>query len=350
MAKILLKRGLATNLPTTGMTAGEFLFCTDTGDLYICTGATTKVLLGRSSTDGLKLAIASNLSDVANIATARDNLDVYSKADVQSLLAGLKWKSECRVATTANLGALSGLLTVDGITLAVGDRVLVKDQTTNTQNGIYVVAAGAWARATDADADAEIKSAAVFILSGTVNLDSGWVCTTDSPVIGTSAIVFAQFTGASISAGSGLVKTGNTLELDLNSLTDVSSGFDTSNDMIVIVDVSANGTAKNKKVSRANLLNGIVSETYNVKANATDSAPGTLDAKLALRAEASYAGLSITGSATQVLLGLDLSAPAPVASLDPDADYLVGYIGNANKKIKLNDAIKAATIDGGSFS
>lgn len=99
--------------------------------------------------------------------------------------------------------------------LVAGDRVLVKDQTTTSANGIYVVAAGAWPRATDMDSWAEVPSAFVFVEQGTVNAEIGYVCTSDqSGTLGTTAITFVQFSGAvQVVAGNGLTKTGNQIDV-----------------------------------------------------------------------------------------------------------------------------------------
>lgn len=83
------------------------------------------------------------------------------------------YKTDCAAATTANV-TLSGTQTIDGIALVASNRVLVKDQGTRSENGIYVVSAGAWSRATDADAASELNLAAVYVTSGTVNADSAW--------------------------------------------------------------------------------------------------------------------------------------------------------------------------------
>jgi hypothetical protein len=134
---------------------------------------------------------------------------------VDAARTGLDVKASVNAATTANI-TLSNTQTIDGVALSVGDRVLVKDQSTGSENGIYVVASGAWARSADADNDAEVTSGMfTFVEQGTYNADSGWVLSTDGTiVVGTTDLVFVQFSGAGqIIAGLGLTKTGNTLDV-----------------------------------------------------------------------------------------------------------------------------------------
>jgi hypothetical protein len=140
--------------------------------------------------------------------------DAATKAYVDGVAQGIDAKASVRVATTVNLAAISGLLTIDTITVVGGDRVLVKDQTAQAANGIYVAAAGAWARATDADTWAELPSAYVFVEVGSANADSGWLCTVDAGgTLGTTNVTWVQFSGAGqITAGAGLTKTGNTID------------------------------------------------------------------------------------------------------------------------------------------
>lgn len=167
------------------------------------------------------------------MASPSSNTDAVNKSYVDDLLAGLRWKQPVRVATTAN-GALATAYengdTVDGITLATGDRVLIKDQSTQTENGIYTVnASGAPTRATDADSTAELNAATVLVLSGTVNADRAYTQTTDNITIGTHNVVWAQFGGgAAYSAdGQGIELSGTTfgLELDGTSLSKSGSGL-----------------------------------------------------------------------------------------------------------------------------
>jgi len=365
MAKILMKRGLSANLPSTGMNAGEFLFCTDNGDLYVCKDPTTKILLGKKSDDDLALKKASNLSDLNSVPTARDNLGVYSKTEVDNLLAGLSWKQEVKCATTGNLTSLIGTPIMDGIATAEGNRILVKDQTDKKLNGIYIIPvlpdSTPWIRTTDADSPAELTNAAVFVRQGTLNGDTGWVCTSNLPVVGTDNIEFVQFSGVGqVTAGLGLDKSGNELFLKLDELTDLAES-PASNDMVVIVDVSATGQLKNKTVSKANLLSGIVSDTYKVKVNgSSDVTPGFLGDKVIPSVEAGYEGISMTqtiGADPKLMIGLDLGAPAAATTMNAAAnDFVAVSIGGSNKTITVNNMLKGATIsdssatvDGGTF-
>lgn len=121
----------------------------------------------------------------------------FTASELGTELNKLDAKASCRVATTANLGALSGLLTIDGVLLVAGDRVLVKDQTIGSQNGIYVAAAGAWSRATDADDGAKLTSGAtVPVEAGTANADTMWMLTTDGTItIGVTSLTFVLVAG-----------------------------------------------------------------------------------------------------------------------------------------------------------
>lgn|GEM_PF-1527705 len=142
-------------------------------------------------------------------------LQAATKQYVDAYKQGLDFKESVRVATTANI-TLSGIQTIDGVTLVAGDRVLVKDQTTGSQNGIYVVASGSWTRATDADTSAKVTAGMfTFVESGTVNDNNGFVLTTNNPItFGTTALVFTQFSGAGqIITGVGLTKSGNTISV-----------------------------------------------------------------------------------------------------------------------------------------
>lgn len=166
---------------------------------------------------------------------------------VDAARQGLTVKQSCRAATTANI-TLSGLQTIDGVVLAANDRVLVKNQSTASQNGIYLAASGAWTRATDFDAASDLTDGAfTFIEEGTANADSGWVLTTDGAiVVGTTALAFAQFSGAGqLVAGDGLTKTGNTISVATGGITSAMI----ANNSIVNEDISASAAIAGTKVS-----------------------------------------------------------------------------------------------------
>jgi len=152
--------------------------------------------------------------------------DAATKAYVDSVATGLDVKASVRAATTANVNLSTALEdgdVIDGVTLATGNRVLVKDQSTGSQNGIYVVqASGAAVRAADADADAEVTAGLfTFVEEGTTNGNTGWVLTTDNPItVGATELVFSQFSGSgSITGGAGLTLTGNDLSVNVDDST-----------------------------------------------------------------------------------------------------------------------------------
>jgi hypothetical protein len=159
-------------------------------------------------------------SSQAKFGTPTDDAHVATKGYVDAARSGLDVKQSVRAATTAPILLASGLEngdTIDGVTLATGDRVLVKDQSTASENGIYVVqASGAAVRATDFDSNAEVTSGAfTFVEEGTANADSGFVLSTNGTInVGVTGLTFAQFSGAGqVVAGDGLTKTGNTLNV-----------------------------------------------------------------------------------------------------------------------------------------
>ena len=184
------------------------------------------------------LAMGSNR--VTGLADPVDAQDAATKYYVDAARSGLDVKVSARVATTANI-TLSGTQTVDGIALAVGNRVLVKDQSSAVQNGIYLVAAGSWTRTTDADEPNEVSPGLfLFVEEGTLNADNGYVITSDAPlVVGTDAITFTQFSGAGmIVAGNGLSKTGNTLDVNVAG----SGGIEIASDALQLASsVAGNG-------------------------------------------------------------------------------------------------------------
>lgn len=132
--------------------------------------------------------------------------DAVTKQQLDAVLNGRDFKDSVRAATTANI-TLSGTQTIDGISVLVGDRVLVKDQTTGSANGIYLVASGAWTRTTDADVSAEMTAGlSVMVEEGTENADKQFTLTTNGPIVlGTTALTFATTgSGGTYTQGNGI--------------------------------------------------------------------------------------------------------------------------------------------------
>jgi hypothetical protein len=184
----------------------------------LTTSLSEKLALAGGTMSG---AIAMGTSKITGLGDPTSAQDAATKNYVDTTVQGIDWKASVKAATTANVTLASDLENgdvLDGVTLATGDRVLVKDQSTGSENGIYVVkVSGAPDRSTDADAGAEVTANfAVFVEQGTVNSDSGFTLTNNGSVtIGSTALVFTQFTGlGQIVAGTGLDKTGNTLDID----------------------------------------------------------------------------------------------------------------------------------------
>lgn len=164
-------------------------------------------------------SVSLNSQKITGLADGTAATDAATVGQIQAASNGLDVKASVRVATTANITIASDLNagdTVDGVTLADGDRVLVRAQSTTSENGIYV-AGSSPARATDADGSGELSGGSfVFVEEGTTQADTGWVVTSNGPItIGTDPIVWAIFSRAGeLVAGDGLTKTGATLAVD----------------------------------------------------------------------------------------------------------------------------------------
>lgn len=141
--------------------------------------------------------------------------DATNKQYVDMAVQGLDAKESTRCATTANI-TVSGLQTIDGISVAAGDRVLVKNQTAGIENGAYIVASGAWTRTTDMPLGSVAAGNHVFVEEGATQAGTGWVCNSikTASVVATNVLSWVQFSAAGqLVAGAGLVRTGNTIDI-----------------------------------------------------------------------------------------------------------------------------------------
>lgn len=203
---VALNRASA-DLGLTGITA-----ITSSSALTLNAGGTnTNVVLVPNGTGTVDVS-SKRISSLADPVNAQD---AATKNYVDLSVQGLDPKQSVKAATTTNIATLSGPMTIDGISLVAGDRVLVKDQTTQSQNGIYVVAAGTWTRSLDTNTWEELVSAYVFVEQGTINADNGYLCTVDATgTLDTTSVTWVQFNGAGqVIAGAGLTKTGNQLDV-----------------------------------------------------------------------------------------------------------------------------------------
>ncbi len=192
---------------------------------------TTNQIAVSATTGDITLSLPSAVTFPGTVtlnAAPTEEFQAATKGYVDSVAQGLDIKASVKAATTENgelATAFDNGSVIDGVTLATGDRILIKNQTDATANGIYVVAAsGAPTRSTDMNAAAEFPGAFTFVEQGTTNADTGYVCTNNSVVVGTTEITFAQFSGAgSYVAGNGLTLTGNSFSINTGITADLST-------------------------------------------------------------------------------------------------------------------------------
>jgi hypothetical protein len=180
--------------------------------LHITNSTIDSTTIGATTpSTGVFTSIATTTGTVATQPTGAT--DIVNLLALQSYAAGISWKQPCAVGTLANI-TLSGLQTIDGYTTLDGDRVLVKNQSTAANNGIYIASAGAWVRSEDANSWNELISAISFLEYGT-QAGGAWFCTaTPGGTLGVTAVNWSQFTtSATYSAGTGLTLTGTVFSI-----------------------------------------------------------------------------------------------------------------------------------------
>ena len=264
----------------------------------------------------------------ARVATnPSDANDIASKSYVDSTINGLDVKASVRVATTAAITIASDLNvgdTIDGITLADGDRVLVKDQVTGSENGVYVAGATP-ARAADFDADSEVTAGAFFFVEeGTTNADNGFVLTTDDDItVDTTSLAFSQFSGGGqITAGAGMTKSGNTLDV-------VGGDGITANANDIAVDIAAD--------SALGFVGGALDVTIDLS-DSTNDVTGTLavanggtgQTSLDNVTDAGSSRITVTGG-TGVLVGGGSNLTLDVAEANLDLANMGGSLALASQ-------------------
>lgn len=262
--------------------------------------------------------------------TPTNGAHLVTKDYADALATGLDFKQSVKAATTTNI-TLSGSQTIDDVAISAGMRVLVKDQTDGTQNGIYVAAAGAWTRAADADntPSNEVTSGMFcYVEEGTVNADSGWVLATNDVItLGSTNLVFTQFTGlGQITAGNGLTKSGNTINVGGNA-----GRIVVNVDDIDLATVTDSGTGSFKKIS-VDSYGRVTGTTDVVSSDITSLVDSTY---------VNAAGDTMTGLLTISRTGNGLV----VASTDPTASNNSGIILNTTANATASSRIATIVLD-----
>ena len=277
-----------------------------TGSITITDGANGDITISPNGTATVK--VPSGYKDRSGFTAT----SLATKEYVDAVKTGLDIKDSVKVATTA-AGTLASAFangqTVDGVSLSTGDRILIKDQSTGSENGIYTVnASGAPTRATDFDEDAEVSGGAfTFVEQGTANGDSGFVLTNNGTVdVGTDAMTFTKFSGAgAITAGAGLGESGTTLSVNVDD-----SSIEISSDAL---QVKALGIT-NAMLAGSIALGSKVAGTLPLANGGTGLSSYTAGDLVYYAAGTSFTKLGIGGNGT--FLTSDGTAPSWTSTID----------------------------------
>jgi len=272
-------------------------------------------------------------------------LHAATKSYVDAVTEGLHIHASCVAATTSNVSISTDLEVgdvVDGVTLAEGDRVLVKAQTNAAQNGIYVVqASGAALRASDFNEPQEVDGGDfVFVTGGTLHDNTGWVQTTTNVVtIGTDPIVFTQFSGAgTYTAGTGLDLDGTVFSIDTATTVDVSTAQTLTNKTIsaannTLTIATTDLTDVTASAAELNILDGVTATALELN---------VLDGITASTTELNYVDGVTSAIQTQLDSKAPIASPTFTGTVSGITKSMVG-LGNVDNTSDANKPVSTAT-------
>jgi hypothetical protein len=257
-----ISNGTQTNISITYNDAANSLSFNASGGVSSIAG-TTNQITASTSTGAVTLSLPNAVTFPGSVTLNADPtqaLEAATKQYVDAVAEGLHVHASVKAATTSNIDLSTDLEAgdvIDGVTLVAGDRVLVKNQSTTSQNGIYVAStSGAAVRASDYNTAAEIDPGDFFFVTGGTTYDNtGWVQVNTITTLGTDPIVFEQFSGAgTYLAGNGLTLTGNTFSINTG----------------VTVDLSTAQTLTNKTLTSP-VVSGLYLSDNNIIVEGTDN-------------------------------------------------------------------------------
>jgi hypothetical protein len=258
------------------------------------------------------------------------NNDLTTKLYVDSLALGISWKQPVVAATLSSNITLSGAQTIDGVSVVAGDRVLVKNQTDNYENGIYVAASGAWSRSPDADNWDELVSALVFIESGT-QAGSAWYCPVQpGGTLGVTAITWNNFSvGGVYFAGTGLTLTG-------------SDTFNIANTAVTPASYGSASQVATFTVNQQGQLTAAANASIAIDASAITS--GTINTA---RISGDYSGITGVGTLTNLTVSNtitgSISGNAATATSATSATTATNLAGGATGSVPYQSGAGATT-------
>lgn len=225
-----------------------------------------------------------------------NSLHAATKQYVDGLVNGVKVKEGAKVSSTVDL-TLSGEQTIDGVSCVAGDRVLARHQTATEENGVYVVAAGAWARAADANSAAELNNSLVTVAQGSTSANTGWYQSAEVATLDTDAVTFVQFFGAGTYTADG-----STLSLSGSTFSVASGGISNT-------QVNASAAIDFSKLAALTSGNILVGSGSNVATS------------VAVTGDVTISNAGVTAIASGVIVDADVNASAAIAGTKINPDF-----------------------------